>query len=182
MAMRKRTRGRNIASEPGFSLVEFMVAMVVLMIGLLGTLALFSHTLVSLGFSEMNLVAKQKAREAIESIFTARDTAQVSFAQIQNVSTGGIFLDGFNSMTTPGTDGLVGTSDDGAVETMRLAGRNGILGDSDDDILPLNKFARQIAITTINGDMRQIIITIRYRTIGGVNRTYQIISYISRFR
>ena len=173
---------RNRAGQPGFSIIEFMVAMVVLMIGLLGTLALFSHTLVALGFSEMNLVAKQKAREAMESIFTARDTAQVSFVQIQNVSNGGIFLDGFNSMTTPGTDGLVGTSDDGAVETMRLAGKNGILGDSDDDILPLNKFSRQIAITTINGDMRQITITIRYRTLGGVNRNYQIVSYISRFR
>ena len=126
--MRKRTRGRNSASEPGFSLVEFMVAMVVLMIGLLGTLALFSHTLVALGFSEMNLVAKQKAREAIESIFTARDTAQVSFAQIQNVSNGGIFLDGYNSMTTPGLDGLVGTSDDGAVETMRTRRQERDLG------------------------------------------------------
>jgi prepilin-type N-terminal cleavage/methylation domain-containing protein len=182
MAITVQDPSRNQAESAGFSLIEFLVAMVVLLIGLMGTLALFSHALVALGFSEMNLVAKQKAREAIESIFTARDTAQVSFAQIQNVSNGGIFLDGFNSMTTPGLDGLVGTSDDGAVETMRTAGRNGILGDSDDENLPLNKFDRQIAISTVNGDMRQIIITIRYRTIGGVNRTYQIISYISRFR
>ena len=70
----------------------------------------------------------------------------------------------------------------GPLRLCELAGRNGILGDSDDDILPLNKFDRQIAISTVNGDMRQIIITIRYRTLGGVNRTYQIISYISRFR
>ena len=58
MAMIARTQNRNKENHTGFSLVEFMVAMVVLMIGLLGTLALFTHSLVALGFSEMNIVAK----------------------------------------------------------------------------------------------------------------------------
>src|SRR5437867_2328872 len=95
----------------GFSLVEFMVAMVVLLVGLLGMLGLFTHSLLAMKFAGDSLIAKQKAREALESIFTARDTQQVSFAQLNNVSNGGIFLNGLQTLKDPGNDGLVGTAD-----------------------------------------------------------------------
>jgi len=169
-------------TEQGFGMVEFLIATVVLLIGLLGVLSLFGHTLLSLRFAEQNLIAKQKAREAIESIFTARNTAQVAFDQIRNVSNSGVFLDGLQSLKVPGADGLVGTSDDGAVETMVLAGNDGLLGTSDDKTLTLNEFQRQIAITTLNADLRQITVTLRYSPSRGFVRNYQVSSYISRFR
>ena len=169
-------------SGQGFGMVEFLIATVVLLIGLLGVLSLFGYTLLAMRFGEQNLIAKQKAREAIESIFTARNTAQVAFDQIRNVANGGVFLDGLQSLKVPGADGLVGTADDGAVETMVLSGNDGILGTSDDKTLTLNQFERQIAITTLNADLRQITVTLRYSPSRGFVRNYQVTSYISRFR
>ncbi len=163
-------------------MVEFLIATVVMLVGLMGVLSLFGHALLSMRFAEQNLVAKQKAREAIESIFTARNTAQVTFDQIQGTDNSGIFLTGLQPLKVPGTDGLVGTADDGAAETMVLAGRDGLLGTSDDTITTLSQFQRQIAITTLSTDLRQITVTMRYSPTRGFVRDYQVTSYISRFR
>jgi len=156
--------------------------MVVLLIGLIGVMALFGHTIIALGFAQQNLIAKQKAREAMESIFTARNTAQVSFDQIRNVSDGGVFLDGLQPLNDPGPDGLVGTSDDGSIETMRLAGKDGLLGTPDDEARPLTGFRRQIQLSSISAEMRQITITLRYSGKQGFTRNYQVVSYISPYR
>ena len=169
-------------TEVGMGLLEFLVAMVVLLIGLTGVLALFAHTLIALSFAQQNLIAKQKAREAMEGIFTARNTAQVSFGQIRNVSAGGIFLDGLQPLNEPGVDGLVGTPDDGALEKMVLAGNDQLLGTADDEVRPLAGFQRQIEITPVNSDLRQITVTLRYSGAQGFTRNYRVVSYISSYR
>jgi hypothetical protein len=166
----------------GFSLVEFLFAMVILVVGLVGLLGLFSHSLFSMKFAEHSLIAKQKAREALETIFTARNTQQVTFDQLKNVANGGVFLSGFQPMREPGTDGIVGTADDQGVENMVWPGLDGILGNSDDEVRPLSEFERQISVTSINPDLHQITITVRYRSTSGMQRNYQVTSYISRFR
>jgi type II secretory pathway pseudopilin PulG len=175
----KRKRGNGFE---GFSLVEFMVAMVVMLIGLVGVLGLFTHGLFATKFADNSLIAKEKAREALESIFTARNTQQVTFSQIKNVSNGGIFLNGFQPMKVPGNDGIVGTADDGAVETMVSPGPDGALGTADDQIRTLTEFQRQISITAVDTDINQITITVRYVLTGPVQRDYTVTSYISRFR
>jgi hypothetical protein len=183
MAMnRERTVHGCSQGSSGFGMIEFMIASAVLLIGLVGVLALFAHTMISLSFAEQNVIAKQKTREAMESIFTARNTAQVSFAQIQNVSTGGIFLNGFQPLRVPGADGLIGTADDGAIETMVSVGNDGIAGTSDDKTITLNSFQRQMSINSINADLRQITITLRYGPTQGIRRDYQVVSYVSRYR
>jgi type II secretory pathway pseudopilin PulG len=169
---------RNLADEPtgkGFSLLEFLMAVFVLMIGLGGVLALFMHTMVAMTYAEESLIAKQKAREALESIFTARNTQQVTFDQVRNVGSGttGIFLTGLLPLTTPGADGLVGTADDGSVEAMVMP---------DGTTRTLNEFERQIQITNLTDDVRQITVTIRYAAPRGWFRNYQVSTYISRFR
>ena len=63
------------------------------------------------------LVAREKAREAIESVHAARDTGEFAWTTILNVADGGVFLNGAQSVRRPGLDGLVNTADDGAVET-----------------------------------------------------------------
>jgi len=159
-----------------------MVAMVVMLIGLAGVLGLFAHGLFATKFSDNSLIAKEKAREALESIFTARNTQQVTFSQVKNVSNGGIFVNGFQSLKVPGDDGIVGTADDGAIETMVFPGPDGVLGTADDLTRTLNEFQRQISITTINSDVSQITITVRYILTGPVQRDYTVTSYVSRFR
>jgi prepilin-type N-terminal cleavage/methylation domain-containing protein len=169
---------RKLADEPtdkGFSLIEFLMAVFVLLIGLGGVLALFMHTMVAMTYAEESLIAKQKAREALESIFTARNTQQVPFDQVRNVGAGstGIFLTGLLPLTTPGADGLVGTADDGTVETMVMP---------DGTMRTLNEFERQIEITNLTDDLRQITVTIRYAAPRGWFRNYQVSTYISRYR
>lgn len=182
MIVRCRERLTQRNGSEAFSLVEFMVAMVVMLIGLTGILGLFTHGLFAMKFADNSLIAKEKAREALESIFTARNTQQVTFSQVKNVSNGGIFLNGFQSMKVPGTDGIVGTADDGAIETMVSPGPDGVLGTGDDLIRTLNEFQRQISITAIDTDINQITITVRYILTGSVQRDYTVTSYISRFR
>jgi hypothetical protein len=166
----------------GFGMIEFMIAALVLLIGLVGVLGLFAHTMIALSFAEQNVIAKQKAREVMESIFTARNTAQVNFNQIQNVSAGGIFLNGFQPLRVPGPDGLVGTADDGAIETLVSVGNDGIANTADDKVIPLNSFQRQISVAPINVDLRQITITLRYGPTAGIRRDFQVVSYVSRYR
>jgi hypothetical protein len=162
-------------------------------VGLVGLLALFAQAIVSVNFSQESMIAKQKAREALESVFTARNTQQITWDQIRNVggATAGIFLVGFQPMYGPGLDasqgppGLIGTANHGNIESIIVdAGPDQTPGTSDDTLLPLSNFKRQIAITdyATNPDMRSITVTIRYSVRAGLTRDFQVSSVISRFR
>jgi len=179
----------------GFSLVEVIVAMVILVIGLVSLAALFGQAIGTMQLVQEDLIVKQKARETLESIYTARNTQQVTFDMIRNVSDvsvggiPGIFADGFQPLRQPGGDGLAGTADDGAVEELVLPGPDGLLGTLDDDIRSLGTIEREIVIQpivradgTVNPDLRQITINFRYAVAQGPQRTYRVGSYISRFR
>ena len=63
------------------------------------------------------LIAREKAREAVESVHSARDMRVITWAQIRNVQQGGVFLAGAQPLRTAGADGLVNTADDGALES-----------------------------------------------------------------
>jgi hypothetical protein len=131
------------------------------------------------------VIATQKAAEAIESVYAARDSHVLTWAQIQNVkglsgSDGGIFLDGPQPLNTPGPDGLVNTADDGAIETVTSPGPDGILGTADDVVLPLTGYTREIAIRDVQNDLRSITVTVTYRD-GDATRTYVLTSYISNY-
>ena len=55
------------------------------MVGLLGLAQVFYFGLSIVGTSSAQLIAREKAREAIESVHTARDTRVITWAQIRNV-------------------------------------------------------------------------------------------------
>jgi type II secretory pathway pseudopilin PulG len=173
--------------ERGFSLVEAMVAMGILATGLLGMAGLFTVGLTQMATSSANLIAREKAREAVESVHTARDTMIITWSQINNVSGGGVFLDGAQPMYKSGTDGLVNTADDSAagLEEIVTPGPDGMLGTADDVHTPLKTYTRQVAITSLldqNGDvnpnLRQIVVTVTY-SVGPIKRTYTLTTYIS---
>ena len=179
----------------GFSLVEVIVAMVILVVGLVSLAALFGQAIGTMQLVQEDLIVKQKARETLESIYTARNTQQVTFDMIRNVSDisvggiPGIFLDGFQPLRDPGADALAATADDGAIEESVLPGPDGLLGTLDDVIRSLGSIEREIVIQpivradgTVNPDLRQITISFRYTDAQGPQRTYRVGSYISRFR
>jgi len=181
--------------QQGFSLIEVMIAITILTVGLLGLVGTFATALKSTQWSQEDLIAKQKALEALESIFTARNTQQLSFAQVANQSAGGgaIFTDGYTQLRGAGPDGLVGTADDvnyaangpcpAGVEGIRLPGRDGILGNADDTCMSLGNFSRQILIVPVNGSLKQITVNVQYFRPGmRAPRTYTVNSLMSSYR
>lgn len=169
----------------GFTLIEALVALVIMTVGLLGMAQAFYLGMRHMATSSANLVAREKAREAVESVHTARDTRIITWSQIKNVAGGGVFLDGAQPLYASGADGLVNTADDAAVglETLRDPGPNGILNDADDIVTPLDGFTRQIQIlelTPVNPDLRQIVVTITYQ-VGPQRGTYVLRTFISAY-
>jgi prepilin-type N-terminal cleavage/methylation domain-containing protein len=176
-------------SKGGFSLVEVMVAMAIIAVGLVSMLALFAHAVAIMQLGQENLIARQKAKETMESIYAARDSGGLTFDSINNTTTTpGIFLPGFRNLTIAGADGLLGTADDGPIEVLVTAGPDGLLGTSDDVTRPLVNFQRQITVapfmigTIPHPDLKIITVTIRYSLPKGGLQDYTVTSYISRFR
>jgi prepilin-type N-terminal cleavage/methylation domain-containing protein len=185
------------ARDDGFSLIEVVVAMSLLMVGLLGLAQVFYFGLAIVGTSSAQLIAREKAREAIESVHTARDTRVITWAQIRNIDNpaclpawganlvsnpGGRFTTLEHPLLAAGPDGLVATADDVGQEM--TPGPDNTLGTADD--VPLVGFRRQIAICDVTGNpnLRLIAVTISYpgsSAVGLQRRTYTLITYVSSF-
>jgi hypothetical protein len=171
--------------ERGFSLVEAVVALGVLAVGLLMLAQVFTLGLGLLASAGPDIIAREKATEAVESVFTARDTRTITWTQIRNRegesgSDNGVFLDGQQGLKTPGADGLVNTPDDGAVEALVQPGPDGQLGTSDDLTVPLTQFTREIEIRDVNANLRRVRVIIRYQA-GRFRREYKLETFISSF-
>lgn len=180
---------RNGGREDGFSLMEIIVAMGILAVGLLGLAAVFTMSVKRVTESTPMLIAREKAREAIESVHAARDTGEFAWSTIFNDSeTGGVFRSGPQPLRTPGNDGLVNTADDGPIESMRKPGADGLLNTSDDEVVTLSEFTREIVITPLNFDgtenvnpnLRQVTVNVRYK-VQNEWRVYSLISYVSSY-
>ena len=159
-----------VGSERGFSLIEVLAAMFILTAGLLPLVGIFTFSVRQITASTPMLVAREKAREAIESVHAARDTGGASWPTIANVTDGGVFLDGAQAIKAPGNDGLVNTADDGATE------------------MPVAEFTREIDINplnidgtgTLNPSLREVRVVVRYKVHGGW-RTYVMTTYVSSY-
>jgi prepilin-type N-terminal cleavage/methylation domain-containing protein len=198
------TATNHTLDERGFSLIETLIAMAILATGLLSLAGVFIMGLGHLAGSSGALIAREKAREAVESVHTARDTRVISWCQIYNVDStrgaacngkpAGVFLSGQQLLYKAGVDGLVNTVDDNAagMEKSLNPGRDNILGTSDDVLTDLTGFTREIQISEIltngvaNPNLRQLRVRIRYgrmvRNQSGViepERVYELLTYIS---
>jgi prepilin-type N-terminal cleavage/methylation domain-containing protein len=187
--------------QGGFTIIETMIAIVIMSIGIVTLLAAFGTAVGATQNAQENLIARQKALEAMESIYTARNTQQITFAQIGNIASGGIFTNGATQLMATGPDGLVNTADDlnfpatgvcpAGPECVTLPGPDGILGTADDKALSLANFTRQIQINpvleadgvTIDPNLKQIVVTVSYMTgTSTVPHVYTVNALISAFR
>jgi hypothetical protein len=176
---------RKWGSGKGTSLIETAIALGVLSVGALGMAAVFTQGMERTKTSPGDLAATQKAQEAIESMFAARDSDNVTWAQLRNVvgagSDGGIILDGPQSIKEAGLDGIVNTADDGPIETITYPGPDLDMGTSADNaVVTLSAFTREIQIRDLNPDLRSITATVTYQA-GGTPRTYTLTAYISDY-
>jgi len=202
MTKTKFHRSLRRKTEEGFTLIEVMIAIVVMSVGLLAVIASFATAISATQSAEEDLIARQKVLDAFESIYTARNAQQVPFLSVANVSNGGIFLDGAQPLKCAGPDGLVGTADDvvcttqaGAncpgvgAECMVLPGNDGILGTADDTVMSLGNFTRTIAISPVqlpggagvNQNMVAVSITVSYTKSGIPARSFTANGLISSY-
>lgn len=173
--------------QAGFTLVETMIAMAVLSFGILSLVGLFTQGLKTSARAQIEFIAQAKAQEAMESIFTARDTHTLAWAQINNTSKGGVFLDNPQPMLAPGPDGLVGTADDDVNNPNTIIigppGNDDIMTTAGDQTINLNPMmTRTIAFTPVTGtpNLNQVTVTISY-TVQGQTGQFQLVCYISNY-
>jgi hypothetical protein len=163
-------RFKKASREKGFSYAEVMLSVGILSTGAIALGAALTAGLVVTRVSEQQLRAKQMCTSTIESILTARDIAManqnLNYSRIQNVASGGIFLDGSQQVTdSEGPDGIIGTADDNG---------NNVVG-----------YTRTIVFTDIVDPnrtgpitMRKVVVTITYSD-RGQSRTESMTSYIA---
>ena len=200
-AMIVRHGGKRVRKQAqcGFSLLEVMISMVILTVGLVSLLGVFGLAMAATQTSQQDMIAKQLANEAYESIVTARNTSQIDWNQIQNmtgscpISAGSpIFMSGLQPIYNPGNDGIFGTCDDvnAGEETLKEPGPDGIYGNTDDVQIPLTGYQRTILITPVvdaNGvvvaTLRGINITVQYSTTQTqIPKTYVLSTLLSQYQ
>jgi prepilin-type N-terminal cleavage/methylation domain-containing protein len=192
--------------ERGFSLLEVMISMIVMTIGMMAVLLSFGTALEATEWAQEDLIARHKALDALESIYTARNSQQLPFSSINNVANGGVFVGGAQSLLCAGPDGILGTADDvactapdtgvacpGGVECLVLPGPDGILGTADDEVYSLSNFTRTITfnpvlqtiggVSSTNPNLIAVTITVFYTKDGryGYSRSYSVNALISSF-
>lgn len=189
---------RRFSSDAGLTLVEVLLALGVLTVGMVGAAGVLAQGMEKLVSSPGDVVATQKASEAIEAVFSARDNDKLTWAQIRNVkgysgSDGGVFLDGPQTLKIAGADGLVNTQDDQSIETAVLPGPDQLLGTSDDTTTTLSGYTREIQIRDVANEpvgcgtvllpctLRTVKVIIGFRS-GTMNRTYTLNTYISTYQ
>ncbi|HZP47282.1 MAG TPA: hypothetical protein VFB07_02025 [Vicinamibacterales bacterium] len=165
-----------LSNEKGFSLAETVIAIGVLTTGVIGAASVLVAGMTNLSSSPQDVIVAQKATQAIESVFAARDSGHLDWSQINNVANGGVFLNGPQGIYKMcGADGICNTSDDAAagVETIDIPGQT----------IALTSYTREIQIVDApgeNGDLRKITVIVSYQN-GQTKRTYTLVTYISAF-
>lgn len=179
MTMAKQTPG----SQQGSTLIEAVVAMSIMLVGALGLAQVFVLGMVHASTSEASLIAREKAREAVESVHTARDTGTITWEQIRNIGNGGVFVDGAQPLWIAGTDGLVNTEDDDDLNQLEVIGpgTDGVLGTTDD--VRAENFTREVLIEDVDGspNLRQVTVIVTYQ-VGAVRPPpYRLVTFVSAF-
>ncbi len=159
--------------QSGFSLIETIIALIILTVGILTTISAISYSLYVVQESEKVTFAKEHARSTMETIFSVRDLQLFDPQGIDGIynwdtivikasGNSGIFLDGWNSIReNPGADGIFGTADDAC------SGSGGCtVGSYTNNSAVVSGYERKIEITDINQNgvvkKRYVVVRVRY--------------------
>jgi prepilin-type N-terminal cleavage/methylation domain-containing protein len=164
-----RDRRHRRQRESGFSLLETIVAMVILTVGLLGVASAIGYALMASNSGRGLTNAKLLVVSALEQMETLRNSGQLNFAEISNTPVTGSSFTGFPTTflpvsTAPGPDFVYGTLDDPGLT---------------DPTQALNGVTRQILITSLSPTLKRIQVTVRYSPNGGTSRDLVCVSYLN---
>lgn len=161
--------GRSQSREGGFSLLETIVAMLILTVGLLGVASAIGYALMASNSGRGLTNAKLLVVSALEQMETLRNSGQLNFAEISNSHVLGSTFTEFPTTflpvsTVPGPDFVYGTMDDPG----RTDPAQAVVG-----------VTRQILITPLSPTLKRIQVTLRYSPKGGVTRELVCVSYLN---
>lgn len=175
-------------SESGFSYIDVMIALVILMVGILALLSGISGSMLQSKGHEQQLLAKQVATSTMESIMAAKETdpTRLGWDAIGNVGTNpdpagvfqGIFLNGLQPVRTDaGPDEVIGTADDTGAVVQQLQRRIVITDVCDPD-------RPSPVICNPPGDVpvliRAVTVTITYN-VGALQRQEQLATVLTNY-
>lgn len=174
---------RSPSAAEGFSVLEMVVAMLVLTIGMLGVASAIGYALMASNSGRGITNAKLLVVSALEQMETLRNTNQLTFDEISNTQVSGSSFRGFPDTfltvsSVPGPDGIFGTADD--IST--APGQDGIYGTTDDvkdQTLIVKGVTRQVLITEPSQTLKKIQVTLRYAPNGGPSRELVGISFLN---
>ncbi len=172
----------NKKNDNGFSYIDVMIGLLILMIGVLGSASALTYNLLRSYGSEKQIIAKQIVNSTIESVFATRDIQingadpKANWGTIGNVGNNpvggvpkGIFLTGWCPIREDlGADGVAGTSDDACAATTVCPS-----GPGQNSSAITKGFERQIVITDVQDPTRpappheitrrRVDVNVRYR-------------------
>jgi prepilin-type N-terminal cleavage/methylation domain-containing protein len=158
--------------EAGFTMLEMVVAMVILMVGLLSLAQVLGYALSVSNRGRGITNTKLLVVSTLEQMENLRNTGELTFGQIANTgsvdNTGasfnfGGFQTGLQAVSIdPGADGIYGTADDPTGTGQVRPG-----------------FQRQIVITSLGTNLKKVEVTLQYTDPGGAARTLKGTSYLN---
>ena len=106
---------RKHSKQSGFTILEAMIAIVILSFGILSLAAVYAQGIQVANMTQLDYIAEKKAEEAVETIFAARDAKLLAWTNIRNVTgsggvNDGVFTVGPQPLLAAGPDGLYGLS------------------------------------------------------------------------
>lgn len=174
-------------SEAGFSYIDVMIALVILMVGILALLSGISGSVIQTRGQEQQLLAKQYATSAMESIMSVKETdpARLGWDAVGNVGSNpnpsgtpqGIFVTGNQPvLTDAGPDEVIGTADDTGTTVQGLQ-RQIVITDICDPERPSPVCSPPGTLAT---RIRSISVTVTYG-VGGLQRQEKLETVLSNY-
>ena len=189
--MNKKTRKSSgqtaIKKEAGFTLIEAVIAILILTIGLIGTAAAITYALQFGAVSRNVSNAKSVIVATIEEVEALRNAKRLDFKQVANV--GSVdnmgspnpfngFSTGFKPVSlSPGPDAVNGTDDD--LIDPGADGRFGTPDDFNNQGLERSGYMRQIRVTNLSETLKRVEVRIRYTGSGGTTGEIGGVSYLN---
>lgn len=180
--------GENMkrSHEAGFSYIDVMIAIVILMVGILALLSGITGSILRTRGQEQQLLAKQNGTSAMESILSVKETdpARLGWDAVGNVGSNlvngvpqGIFVTGFQPVRPDaGPDEVIGTADDTGTAVTGLQ-RRIVITDLCDPERPSYNCT---PVGTLSVRMRSVTVTVKYN-VGSLQRDEEITTILTNY-
>ncbi len=185
-------------SENGFSYIDVMIAIVIMLVGVMALASALTANLIRSYETDKRIIAKQLALSTIESIISARNIRRPGtidgWSSIGNIGSNpvngvpkGIFVNGFAPIREDlGWDGIAGTIDDACPSGNPC----NVTGRPVNDSPEMNSYERKVVITDVEDaerpspgnpiTRRRIDVTIKY-SINGISRDVTVSTLLTNY-